>query len=60
MVFTKAKNIDTAFKYIRRFTMAVVIVVLIICCFSVYKSFQLVAQMQQKVYILESENNQCL
>lgn len=51
-MFTKFKNIDTAFRHIRAFTLAVVIGCVLICCFTVYKSFSLVYKMQDKVYIL--------
>lgn len=51
-MFTKMKNIDTAFKYVRGFTMLVIAGCVVICCFSVYKSFQAVGQMQNKVYVL--------
>lgn len=46
------KNIDTAFRYIRMFSVCVIVGCVSICCFSVYKSFRLVSDMQQKVYIL--------
>ncbi|WP_016988475.1 MULTISPECIES: conjugative transposon protein TraK [unclassified Flavobacterium] len=46
------KNIDTAFRYVRGFTMLVIIGCVILCCFALYKSFSLVSQMQDKVYIL--------
>ncbi|WP_244533826.1 conjugative transposon protein TraK [Flavobacterium granuli] len=46
------KNIDTAFRHIRGFSMLVIVGCIIICCFTLYKSFKLVAQMQSKVYIL--------
>ena len=46
------KNIDTAFRSIRSFTMIVVIGSVFLCGFTLYKSFRLVAQMQSKIYIL--------
>ncbi|MET3019417.1 conjugative transposon protein TraK [Flavobacterium hydatis] len=46
------KNIDTAFRHVRGFTMLIIAGCIIICCFSLYKSFSLVSQMQDKVYIL--------
>ena len=52
MMFTKMKNIDSAFKYVRNFTMLVIAGCVVICCFALYKSFQTVARMQDKVYIL--------
>lgn len=51
-MFRKMKNIDTAFRHVRSFTMLVVIGCVLLSCFSLYKSFALVAQMQDKVYIL--------
>ena len=51
-MFSKMKNIDTAFRHVRGFTMLVIAGCIIICCFALYKSFSLVSQMQDKVYIL--------
>lgn len=51
-MFKKMKNIDTAFRYVRRFTMLVIVGCVVICCFSLYKSYSLVAEMQSKIYIL--------
>ncbi len=46
------KNIDSAFRLIRSFTIVVIIGSFLLCCFALYKSFRLVSQMQSKVYIL--------
>ncbi len=46
------KNIDTAFRYVRGFTILVIAGCIIISCYAVYKSFQAVSLMQDKVYIL--------
>ncbi|THD32422.1 MAG: conjugative transposon protein TraK [Flavobacterium johnsoniae] len=51
-MFNKMKNIDTAFRHVRGFTMLVIAGCIIISCFSVYKSFRLVSAMQGKIYIL--------
>ena len=51
-MFSKMKNIDTAFRHVRGFTMLVVSGSVILSCFALYKSFSLVSQMQNKVYIL--------
>lgn len=51
-MFTKMKNIDTAFRYVRGFTILVIAGCIIISCYAVYKSFQAVSLMQDKVYIL--------
>lgn len=51
-MFTKMKNIDTAFRYVRGFTMLVIMGCIIICCYTLYKSFTAVTLMQDRVYIL--------
>jgi len=51
-MFTKMKNIDTAFRHVRGFTMIVILSSAVITCYSLYKSFSSVALMQDKVYIL--------
>jgi conjugative transposon TraK protein len=51
-MFSKMKNIDTAFRHVRGFTMLVIGGCIIICCFTLYKSFSMVSKMQDKVYIL--------
>ena len=51
-MFSKMKNIDTAFRHVRGFTMLVIGGCIVICCFALYKSFSLVSQMHDKVYIL--------
>ena len=51
-MFRQMKNIDSAFRYIRSFTLIVITGCIIICCFALYKSFRLVSEMQAKVYIL--------
>ena len=51
-MFSKMKNIDTAFRHVRGFTLLVITGCILISCFSLYKSFSLVSQMQNKVYIL--------
>jgi len=53
-MFKQMKNIDTAFRQIRSFTLAVVAGCVLICGFSLYKSFKLVEVMQGKVYILSN------
>lgn len=51
-MFTKMKNIDSAFRYVKGFTMLVVLGSVMICCYALYKSFSIVSLMQDKVYIL--------
>jgi len=51
-MFTKMKNIDTAFRQIRLFSILVIVGCIMLSCFALYKSFSLVYQMQSKIYIL--------
>lgn len=51
-MFRKMKNIDSAFRYVRSFTMLVVAACTLISCFVLYKSFSLVTHLQDKIYIL--------
>jgi conjugative transposon TraK protein len=51
-MFRQLKNIDTAFKEVRLFCLAVVACCLLVCGFTIYKCFRLVQAAQSKVYIL--------
>lgn len=51
-MFTKMKNIETAFRYIRMFTLIVITGCLLLCAFVLYKGYQLAALTQNKVYVL--------
>jgi len=51
-MFTKLKNIDTAFRHVRAFTIAVIAVFCLISVYALYKSFSMVSRMQDKIYIL--------
>ncbi len=51
-MFRATKNIDTAFKQVRLFSLAVIAVCLILTLFIAYKSYQLATQSQQKIFIL--------
>ncbi len=51
-MFTKMKNIDTAFKHVRLFTILIIGGCMLLCGFVLYKSYQLAAITQSKVYVL--------
>ncbi|TCC91930.1 conjugative transposon protein TraK [Pedobacter frigiditerrae] len=51
-MFTQFKNIDTAFSHIKRFSIFLILACLLISCFAIYKSFDMVNAVQAKVYIL--------
>lgn len=46
------KNIDSAFRHVRSFTLVIILGSIVLCCFTLYKSYQLAASLQSKVYIL--------
>jgi conjugative transposon TraK protein len=51
-MFTKMKNIDTAFRHIRMFSIVVVMCSVMLSCFIAYKSYELANNVQAKIYIL--------
>ena len=51
-MFKAAKNIDTAFKQVRLFSIIAIVSLLLLALFIAYKSFQLTASMGQRIYIL--------
>ena len=51
-MFRKLNNIDTAFRHVRAFTLAVVVASALVCVFALYQSFKMVNRMQDKVYVL--------
>ena len=51
-MFKQMKNIDSAFRHVRNFTILVVIGSITLCGFTLYKSYQLVTSVQSKIYIL--------
>lgn len=51
-MFQKAKNIDSAFRYIRAFSIVFLIACTVVSLFVVFKSYSLAAQAEQKIFIL--------
>jgi conjugative transposon TraK protein len=51
-MFTKMKNIETAFQHVKLFTAIVVVCSFLLCGLVLLKSFQLAAITQSKVYVL--------
>lgn len=51
-MFKQMNNIDSAFHHVRTFTIIVIVGSIILSGFALYKSYQLVGNMQGKVYIL--------
>ncbi len=51
-MFKQMKNIDSAFKYVRGFTLLVIVASITLCGYALHKSFTLVSEIQSKIYIL--------
>jgi conjugative transposon TraK protein len=51
-MFQKMKNIDSAFRYVRMFSIAFILACSLLSIFIAYKSFQVAANSQQKIFIL--------
>lgn len=51
-MFTKIRNIDTAFRQVRQFTLVIVSCCTLVACFAIYKSVELSKHVQSKIYIL--------
>lgn len=51
-MFNQLRNIDTAFRHIRLFSFILIIACVIITCFTIYKSFRLITEAEQRIYIL--------
>ncbi len=51
-MFQQLKNIDSAFKHIRLFSLVVLLAATVISCYIVYRSYAYVEQMQQQIYII--------
>jgi conjugative transposon TraK protein len=53
-MFQQLKNIDTVFKHIRMFSLVLIMACAFISCYTVYKSFELITQTQERIYILSN------
>lgn len=53
-MLTQLKNIDTAFNHIRMFSIIVIVVNILLSCYSIYRSFAFVESSQERIYILSN------
>ncbi|MFD2965402.1 MULTISPECIES: conjugative transposon protein TraK [Olivibacter] len=51
-MFTQFRNIDTAFRHIKRFSIFLILANVLTVCICAYKSYQMVEAAQQRIYIL--------
>jgi conjugative transposon TraK protein len=53
-MFQQLRNIDTAFKHVRLFSMVMIVSCAVIVCFTIYKSFKMITESQERIYILSN------
>lgn len=51
-MFTQLKNIDTAFRHIKRFSYLLIFACIAVSCFAIYKSYQSSTDFKNHIYIL--------
>lgn len=51
-MFTQFKNIDTAFRHIKRFSIFLILACITVSGFAIYKSYEMVQVAQARIYIL--------
>src|SRR5579863_4707484 len=51
-MFTQAKNINSAFRHIKMFSIALIICTLLICFFSLYENHKIITEAQARIFIL--------
>lgn len=51
-MFTQFKNIDTAFRHIKTFSIFLIVANILCTCFCIYKSYDLVDRAQNRIHIL--------
>lgn len=51
-MFSQLKNLDSAFHHVQRFSLLLMLTCCAICFFTIYKSYQYVENVQQRIYIL--------
>lgn len=54
-MFTRAKNIDSAFRQLRTFTIIIVAGSFALCCFVLYKSYDLSVKVQERIYVVAAD-----
>jgi conjugative transposon TraK protein len=51
-MFQKAKNIDAAFRQVRSFSLIIILMCAIICCYTIYNCFKETSEVQSRIYVL--------
>jgi len=53
-MFQQLKNIDSAFQHIRLFSIVFLLACVVVCTYTVYKSYALITHTQERIYILSN------
>jgi conjugative transposon TraK protein len=53
--FRQAKNIDSAFRYVRRFSILLVLGCFVLCSYVLFKSYELSARLENRIYLLSGD-----
>lgn len=53
-IFRQLKNIDSAFRHIKLFSFVLIAACVIICGYTIYKSFQMITHIEERIYILSN------
>lgn len=53
-MFRSLKNLDTAFRHVRLFSLMLIGIFALLCCYTVYKAFRYATQIQQTIYVISN------
>lgn len=51
-MFKQFKNIDSAFRYVRSFCLLIVAASFSVCCYAIYKTYEVMQESKERLYIL--------
>ncbi|NCI51300.1 conjugative transposon protein TraK [Sediminibacterium roseum] len=54
-MFRQLKNVDSAFRYVRGFTLVLVCCCFLLCCFVLFKSYELSARLSDRIYVMAGD-----
>lgn len=54
-MFRQFSNIETSFRHVRLFTFVVIAACMVVCCFTIYQSYNKVREVENRIYILDNE-----
>lgn len=51
-MFRQLKNIESAFRHVRLFSLVLIVAVTVICCYAIFRSFQYADKVQGRIYVI--------